>query len=67
MSPRARNFCGWAHIHELERQRPLLWRVERDKGLIYEALGPALRTMGWEPVSPHSRYEELLPPLPPPR
>ncbi len=58
------NFCGWAHIHELERQRPVLWRVERDQGLIYEALGPPA-DHPLEPVSPHSRYEDL-PPLPPP-
>ena len=58
------NFCGWASIHNLERQRPLLWRVERDHGLIYEALGPPA-DHPLEPVSPHSRYEDL-PPLPPP-
>jgi len=62
VSPRE-NFCGWAHIRDLERQRPVLWRVERDQGLIYEALGPPA-DHPLEPSSPHSRYENL-PPLPP--
>jgi len=41
----------------------VLWRVERDQGLIYEALGPPA-DHPLEPSSPHSRYENL-PPLPP--
>lgn len=36
--------CPWKRAHELERWRPLLWRVERGGGLIYEILGPLANT-----------------------
>jgi hypothetical protein len=38
-SPRA-NECDWPDLRELETQRPILRRVERGGGLIYEVLGP---------------------------
>jgi hypothetical protein len=57
VSPRE-NFCGWAHIRELETQRPVLLRVVRDEGLIYEVLGPPAGHPLY-PVSPRSRYEDL--------
>jgi hypothetical protein len=34
------SLCGFARIRELEAQRPILHRVERGGGLIYEILGP---------------------------
>jgi 4-amino-4-deoxy-L-arabinose transferase-like glycosyltransferase len=37
-SPRP-NECDWIDVRELERVRPVLKRVERDGGLIYELLG----------------------------
>ena len=34
------SLCGFARIRELEAQRPVLHRVERGGGLVYEILGP---------------------------
>ena len=42
------SLCGFARIRELEAQRPILHRVERGGGLIYEILGP--RDGGSHPV-----------------
>lgn len=39
ISPRE-NFCSWERVRGLESQRPVLSRVERGGGLIYELLGP---------------------------
>jgi hypothetical protein len=46
----------WKHIHEIERERPVLRRVERGTGLIYEILGPK-DGKAHEPVSPRSWYD----------
>jgi hypothetical protein len=43
-------FCDWAAVRELETNRPLVHRVERGGGLIYEILGP--RSAPHEPLSP---------------
>ena len=43
-------FCDWTAVRELESNRPILHRVERGGGLIYEILGP--RTPPHDPVSP---------------
>jgi hypothetical protein len=32
--------CSWARVRDLERSRPVIRRVERGGGLIYEVLGP---------------------------
>lgn len=54
-SPRE-NRCPWKKVHQLERQRPVLRRVERGGGLIYEILGP--RTPSEHPaVSPPTVYD----------
>ena len=34
-------FCPWKRVRELEAKRPILKRVERGGGLIWELLGPA--------------------------
>jgi len=38
-APRPRE-CGWNDVRDLETERPLLRRVERGGGLIYEVFGP---------------------------
>jgi len=38
VSPRE-GACDWQRIRELERTRPVLWRVMRQGGLVYEVLG----------------------------
>jgi hypothetical protein len=43
-------FCDWAAVRELESHRPILHRVERGGGLIYEILGPTTPTH--DPVTP---------------
>ena len=32
--------CKWSTVRALERERPILHRVEREGGLVYEVLGP---------------------------
>jgi hypothetical protein len=55
VSPREKR-CSWKKVHELERQRALVQRVERGGGLIYELLGP--RTATEHPaVSPPTVYD----------
>jgi hypothetical protein len=55
VSPREKR-CAWKKVHELERQRSVLQRVERGGGLIYEILGP--RTATEHPaVSPPTVYD----------
>jgi hypothetical protein len=54
-SPRERR-CSWKKIHELERWRPVLRRVERGGGLIYEILGPR-GGVPHPPVSPPTVYD----------
>ena len=48
------SFCSWADVRLLESQRPVLLRVVRDGGLIYEILGPPV-DYPLPPVSPRSR------------
>jgi hypothetical protein len=48
-------FCGWAKARKLEAKRPVLVRVERGGGLIYEILGP--EGAPHAPVSPRTAYE----------
>jgi hypothetical protein len=54
-SPREKR-CSWKRLHELERWRPVLHRVERGGGLIYEILGPR-GTIPHPPVSPATVYD----------
>jgi hypothetical protein len=48
--------CSWSRVRELERWRPVLVRVTRGGGLIYEVLGPRTAAPG-EPVSPANAYD----------
>ncbi len=50
-------FCEWRLVRALESRRPVLKRVEREGGLIYEILGPPTGQIG-PPVSPPTRYDE---------
>jgi hypothetical protein len=48
--------CSWKRLHELERWRPVVSRVTRGGGLIYEILGPR-EPAPHEPVSPATLYD----------
>jgi hypothetical protein len=48
--------CSWKRLHELERWRPLLTRVTRGGGLVYEVLGPRADAPH-APVSPPTAYD----------
>jgi hypothetical protein len=50
-------FCNWHHARELEQLRPVLVRVERGGGLIYEIVGPP--STPHPAISPPSAYETL--------
>jgi len=54
VSPRERA-CGWRLVRALESERPVLLRVERGGGLIYELLGPR-SDHPLEPVSSANAY-----------
>jgi len=54
VSPRERA-CGWRLVRALEGERPVLLRVERGGGLIYELLGPR-SDHPLEPVSSANAY-----------
>jgi hypothetical protein len=54
-SPRGQR-CSWSRVHELERWRPVLVRVTRGGGLIYEVLG-SRTAASHEPVSPATAYD----------
>jgi hypothetical protein len=54
--------CWWRELREHESERPVLKRVERGGGLIYEILGQRTGAT-FTPPSPHSRYEDLLHPI----
>jgi len=54
VSPRERA-CGWKVVRALESERPVLLRVERGGGLIYELLGPR-SDRPLEPVSAANAY-----------
>ncbi len=64
------HFCGWGKVRALESQRPVLYRVMRGGGLIYEILGPkvdyALPTLspatGYAPAGTLFGEWLLLPP-----
>jgi hypothetical protein len=56
VSPREA-FCNWSHARKLEELRPVLVRVERGGGLIYEIVGPP--SSPHEATSPHNAYEDL--------
>ena len=47
--------CGWRQVRALESERPVLHRVERGGGLIYELLGPR-SDRRLEPVSTANAY-----------
>jgi len=57
------SFCSWADIRDLESQRPVLLRVMRDGGLIYEIMGPEV-SYPLPPVSPRTAYDPPLVLLP---
>ena len=48
--------CSWKRLHELERWRPILTRVTRGGGLVYEVLGPRAGAPH-APVSPPTAYD----------
>jgi hypothetical protein len=50
-------FCDWRTVRALEARRPILRRVEREGGLIYEILGPPTGQIG-APVSPMTAYDQ---------
>ena len=54
VSPRERA-CGWKLVRALESERPVILRVERGGGLVYELLGPR-SDRPLEPVSPANAY-----------
>jgi hypothetical protein len=49
-------FCGWGKARRFEAERPVLVRVVRGGGLIYEILGPPDGSLH-SPVSPRTAYE----------
>jgi len=55
VSPRENGGCGWRQVRALESERPVLLRVERDGGLIYELLGPRSERP-LQPVSAANAY-----------
>jgi hypothetical protein len=54
VSPRE-HACGWRQVRQLESERPILLRVERAGGLVYELLGPR-SDQRLEPVSLANAY-----------
>jgi len=54
VSPRE-GACSWRTVRQLETERPVLLRVERGGGLIYELLGPR-SAIPLRPVSPENGY-----------
>ena len=55
VSPRENGGCGWRQVRALESERPVLLRVERGGGLIFELLGPR-SDRPLEPVSAANAY-----------
>lgn len=51
-------YCKQSDLRKAETERPVVARVTRGGGLIYEILGPR-SPYPLPPVSPHSRYEDL--------
>ena len=57
--------CDWRRMREFERTRPVLWRVMRGGGLVYEIFGrPGESRVA--AVSPSNRYNRSSPQAPPP-
>ena len=54
VSPRE-GACTWRMVRQLETERPILLRVERGGGLIYELLGPR-SAVSLMPTSPENGY-----------
>jgi hypothetical protein len=50
------NECGWNDLRDLERQRPVIERVERGGGLIFTILGPR-DGIAREPVTSPTGYD----------
>jgi hypothetical protein len=59
LSPRENGGCGWRQVRALETERPVLLRVERGGGLIFELLGPRSERP-LEPVSAANAYTGRL-------
>lgn len=51
-------YCKQSDLRHAEEERPVIVRVTRGGGLIYEILGPKV-PYALPPVSPHTRYEQL--------
>ena len=51
-------FCGWTIVRELESRRPVLKRVERGGGLVWEILGPETGKT-YTPPTPENRYTAI--------
>jgi hypothetical protein len=51
-------FCAWRIVRDLESRRPVLERVERGGGLVWEILGPDTGTR-FSPPTPENRYMRL--------
>jgi hypothetical protein len=60
VSPRE-TLCWWRQVRKFESERPILKRVERGGGLIYEILGPKSGSPK-PPVSPETWYERNVHP-----
>jgi len=59
VSPREGSlFCGWTIVRELESRRPVLKRVERGGGLVWEILGPETGKT-YTPPTPENRYTAI--------
>jgi hypothetical protein len=52
-------FCPWRKVRELETRRPVLRRVERGGGLVWELLGPATGGPPLVPRTPENFYTRL--------
>jgi len=48
-------WCRWATVRDLESKRPILHRVERGKGLVWEVLGPETGSQ-YEPLTMENAY-----------
>jgi hypothetical protein len=48
-------FCPWTMVRDMESKRPILKRVERGGGLVWELLGPETGA-SFTPRSPENAY-----------
>ena len=60
VSPRE-TLCWWRQVRKLESERPILKRVERGGGLVFEILGPKTGKK-YEPTSKETWYERNVHP-----